>query len=131
MQTAVCQQAAYCQNCANKCEMVAMLESQFQRHHVAGNKVRTEEQEYTEGKQGPARAQPPCRAKQGQHQCNSGQRRPWLQQAARGVQPVVIEGHVLRQGHQDRSEEHTSELQSLMRTSYAVFCLKKTKNNKK
>src|SRR3546814_19299498 len=27
-----------------------------------------------------------------------------------------------------RSEEHTSELQSLMRTSYAVFCLKKTKN---
>src|SRR3546814_6777724 len=28
-----------------------------------------------------------------------------------------------------RSEEHTSELQSLMRTSYAVFCLKKTKIN--
>src|SRR3546814_8081169 len=28
----------------------------------------------------------------------------------------------------DRSEEHTSELQSLMRNSYAVFCLKKTKN---
>src|SRR3546814_8222450 len=27
----------------------------------------------------------------------------------------------------DRSEEHTSELQSLMRMSYAVFCLKKTK----
>src|SRR3546814_10186258 len=26
-----------------------------------------------------------------------------------------------------RSEEHTSELQSLMRISYAVFCLKKTK----
>src|SRR3546814_5444710 len=30
-----------------------------------------------------------------------------------------------------RSEEHTSELQSLMRTSYAVFCLKKKKNNTK
>src|SRR3546814_10003293 len=27
----------------------------------------------------------------------------------------------------DRSEEHTSELQSLMRSSYAVFCLKKKK----
>src|SRR3546814_7369654 len=27
-----------------------------------------------------------------------------------------------------RSEEHTSELQSLMRNSYAVFCLKKNKN---
>src|SRR3546814_7535369 len=29
--------------------------------------------------------------------------------------------------HAGRSEEHTSELQSLMRISYAVFCLKKTK----
>src|SRR3546814_6603706 len=29
----------------------------------------------------------------------------------------------------DRSEEHTSELQSLMRISYAVFCLKKKKTN--
>src|SRR3546814_7421276 len=29
-----------------------------------------------------------------------------------------------------RSEEHTSELQSLMRTSYAVFCLKKKKINR-
>src|SRR3546814_4698114 len=28
----------------------------------------------------------------------------------------------------DRSEEHTSELQSLMRISYAVFCLKKKKH---
>src|SRR3546814_10609156 len=32
--------------------------------------------------------------------------------------------------HLTRSEEHTSELQSLMRISYAVFCLKKKKNNK-
>src|SRR3546814_10360792 len=31
---------------------------------------------------------------------------------------------------EQRSEEHTSELQSLMRISYAVFCLKKQKNNK-
>src|SRR3546814_5173742 len=30
-----------------------------------------------------------------------------------------------------RSEEHTSELQSLMRISYAVFCLKKKNNNEK
>src|SRR3546814_9697746 len=30
----------------------------------------------------------------------------------------------------ERSEEHTSELQSLMRISYAVLCLKKKKNNK-
>src|SRR3546814_6623221 len=33
-------------------------------------------------------------------------------------------------GASGRSEEHTSELQSLMRISYAVFCLKKKKNQK-
>src|SRR3546814_5012239 len=33
-----------------------------------------------------------------------------------------------RVAHQNRSEEHTSELQSLMRISYAVFCLKKKKS---
>src|SRR3546814_1412314 len=38
--------------------------------------------------------------------------------------PVEIAAHNLR------SEEHTSELQSLMRISYAVFCLKKKKLNK-
>src|SRR3546814_2890356 len=32
-------------------------------------------------------------------------------------------------GGGERSEEHTSELQSLMRISYAVFCLKKKKHN--
>src|SRR3546814_4099575 len=42
------------------------------------------------------------------------------------------EHHVLagepRRVQDRRSEEHTSELQSLMRISYAVFCLKKKKN---
>src|SRR3546814_2859295 len=33
-----------------------------------------------------------------------------------------------RPARSSRSEEHTSELQSLMRISYAVFCLKKKKN---
>src|SRR3546814_3731864 len=33
--------------------------------------------------------------------------------------------------HDNRSEEHTSELQSLMRISYAVFCLKKKKTKYK
>src|SRR3546814_8178892 len=37
---------------------------------------------------------------------------------------------VLRNGGLPRSEEHTSELQSLMRISYAVFCLKKKKKHK-
>src|SRR3546814_8877751 len=36
-----------------------------------------------------------------------------------------------RRAGAQRSEEHTSELQSLMRTSYAVFCLKKKNHHKK
>src|SRR3546814_6038051 len=42
----------------------------------------------------------------------------------------VVHAVVLFAANDDgsRSEEHTSELQSLMRTSYAVFCLKKTQN---
>src|SRR3546814_2737832 len=47
------------------------------------------------------------------HRCRSGARHG----RAAGARPG------------DRSEEHTSELQSLMRISYAVFCLKKKKNN--
>src|SRR3546814_4872339 len=35
-----------------------------------------------------------------------------------------------KQRRSDRSEEHTSELQSLVRISYAVFCLKKKKVHK-
>src|SRR3546814_5968819 len=37
------------------------------------------------------------------------------------------ENEIFEAGFARRSEEHTSELQSLMRISYAVFCLKKTK----
>src|SRR3546814_8613436 len=40
------------------------------------------------------------------------------------------EGTSMIIGTRRRSEEHTSELQSLMRSSYAVFCLKKKKKNK-
>src|SRR3546814_2139665 len=42
------------------------------------------------------------------------------------VEKVVPESH-LDINQVGRSEEHTSELQSLMRISYAVFCLKKKK----
>src|SRR3546814_7754468 len=41
------------------------------------------------------------------------------------------EGEPLVLAATERSEEHTSELQSLMRISYAVFCLKKKNNNHK
>src|SRR3546814_14879468 len=54
-------------------------------------------------------AQPPCRIARAQ---------------------AGVEGEIARRRRDvGRSEEHTSELQSLMRISYAVFCLKK-KNNK-
>src|SRR3546814_1040208 len=39
--------------------------------------------------------------------------------------------HVTAPRRQNRSEEHTSELQSLMRISYAVFCLQKKKDTTK
>src|SRR3546814_8391223 len=44
-----------------------------------------------------------------------------------GAAPAGIEARVMQDATEvlDRSEEHTSELQSLMRISYAVFCLKK------
>src|SRR3546814_9946103 len=45
------------------------------------------------------------------------------------LRPVILrlDRQRLAVGHRQRSEEHTSELQSLMRISYAVFCLKKKK----
>src|SRR3546814_9219121 len=42
-----------------------------------------------------------------------------------------IDAHTLHVAERDRSEEHTSELQSLMRNSYAVFCLKKKNSSKR
>src|SRR3546814_10518419 len=62
----------------------------------------------------------------------------------RGNRGAAIDGQVLAvqlalgyrpfgiavQGRHARSEEHTSELQSLMRISYAVFCLKKKKSHR-
>src|SRR3546814_9174648 len=48
---------------------------------------------------------------------------------------VLIEGQSFYESLatfiEGRTEEHTSELQSLMRTSYAVFCLKKKRKNTK
>src|SRR3546814_8549964 len=52
----------------------------------------------------------------------------------RQVSPATVSGWIRPIAANDtsapaiRSEEHTSELQSLMRISYAVFCLKKKKN---
>src|SRR3546814_8078204 len=57
---------------------------------------------------------------------------PYVLTVERSVQPKFsLPSGPLEPGHHSlqsglRSEEHTSELQSLMRISYAVFCLKKT-----
>src|SRR3546814_9466259 len=48
--------------------------------------------------------------------------------AAGHMQPVEAGDHEEAGAKLRRSEEHTSELQSLMRISYAVFCLKKKKH---
>src|SRR3546814_1071580 len=47
------------------------------------------------------------------------------------VKDVVLSEDKVTGTLSNRSEEHTSELQSLMRTSYAVFCLKKKTIKKK
>src|SRR3546814_7276667 len=54
---------------------------------------------------------------------------PYLKEAAVGVRVIGTpeDFYNLPAEGGDRSEEHTSELQSLMRISYAVFCLNKKK----
>src|SRR3546814_2234110 len=66
----------------------------------------------------------------------------WFLEISHGIARFVMMKHVMHSGLDDighqfeggimhiifRSEEHTSELQSLMRISYAVFCLKKKIN---
>src|SRR3546814_5455306 len=53
----------------------------------------------------------------------NGSRKPWVIASMTGGQPFTV----FTSSSKSRSEEHTSELQSLMRSSYAVFCLKKKK----
>src|SRR3546814_10353973 len=63
----------------------------------------------------------------------AGEALPHLRQHRRAGPYLGVAGHADMRGRKarmgTRSEEHTSELQSLMRISYAVFCLKKKINN--
>src|SRR3546814_8375716 len=58
-----------------------------------------------------------------------GNVRPYVPEELRAVNLAAFEmvDYVVIDQNAKRSEEHTSELQSLMRISYAVFCLKKKK----
>src|SRR3546814_4516395 len=53
---------------------------------------------------------------------------PYLMSESRMQDGWLVMERCCQWGRVNRSEEHTSELQSLMRISYAVFCLKKNKN---
>src|SRR3546814_4111478 len=64
----------------------------------------------------------------GGHCRASGLERPPA--AAVDRHPLIIDRVPEHRFGETRSEEHTSELQSLMRISYAVFCLKKKKKKK-
>src|SRR3546814_5513787 len=52
----------------------------------------------------------------------------WLPAIAGGEAIIAL---AIDEGAKHRSEEHTSELQTLMRNSYSGFCFKKKKNNNK
>src|SRR3546814_5745043 len=65
--------------------------------------------------------------------CCANSKRPALHHSraeCAGTNPGPGHGHRRARDRRPRSEEHTSELQSLMRISYAVFCLKKKKHKK-
>src|SRR3546814_4641315 len=57
----------------------------------------------------------------------AGRLRPWqrILRSRHGAEELSVSGPLEAEAVLLRSEEHTSELQSLMRISYAVFCLKK------
>src|SRR3546814_5252787 len=54
----------------------------------------------------------------------------WLPKPRTLMELLAAAMNVAPEDREKRSEEHTSELQSLMRISYAVFCLKKKKNKR-
>src|SRR3546814_7906697 len=81
--------------------------------------------------QGVQRARHVGAAGQAEAQQGEAQRRQLLPRAHRVAEAGDLPGEGVRSGEgRGRSEEHTSELQSLMRISYAVFCLKKKKTKK-
>src|SRR3546814_5992837 len=83
------------------------------------------------GEQPAKQPRPPARG--AQRLCHHQHREEYLPAMMVDAQRPELHENIARhdqeQRHDIRSEEHTSELQSLMRISYAVFCLKKNNNN--
>src|SRR3546814_6593161 len=76
----------------------------------------------------PMRRDPAHVDRQGHQQDQRDRQRDALGQRVHGALGLaLVDQHVVQASAEVRSEEHTSELQSLMRISYAVFCLNKKK----
>src|SRR3546814_18955723 len=69
----------------------------------------------------------PCRRRPARRRLHRPRRPPGVPLPATRRGSAETAGRSSPTDRRRRSEEHTSELQSLMRISYAVFCLKKTK----
>src|SRR3546814_2827396 len=74
-----------------------------------------------------AGAEAQCRSRHLGRRHQGGDRQGPGSRSRRFHVPSLLVQHTRNSEGLDRSEEHTSELQSLMRISYAVFCLKKKK----
>src|SRR3546814_5681140 len=94
------------------------------RHLLAGDEGGMERQR---ARCRACRAACAARDRAGQLRCASVQRRT-RHDARTCAAPVDLSPALAGRRNGGRSEEHTSELQSLMRISYAVFCLKQNKN---
>src|SRR3546814_3466031 len=87
----------------------------------------------------PDQEQPACEASDSdRHRRLRKQRRRSTSSPAMRTRPAIMTDSIMTSRNRQpsacrsaRSEEHTSELQSLMRISYAVFCLKKKKTKRK
>src|SRR3546814_2776750 len=97
-----------CANQSSSSMVVAVLDSRFRGRTIGGGE-----------NEGVAAPSPALRRRRHREQ----RRGTRLERAQR------LAAHLRHRRDRERSEEHTSELQSTMRISYAVFCVKKTNTN--
>ena len=86
--------------------MVAVLKGHLKANNIAGDEMTAEEQQHAQREERTLVAQPPGRRQQCKQHQQCRQRGPRLQQAAGGLDPVVVEGHMRGQGEEDLPEVH-------------------------